>query len=131
MEWKTILINSNNIETTNGNSTLIKMPNNSEYSGYKFWHPSKLIRSKGKGNWSFSLSYTNEFEFKIFKNGNGKYNKFEKIDQLTISSKDIEYYFEKMNTKISDDLKSSKIFLKVQETTPISDKVEIVNDLKK
>lgn len=55
MEWKNINISKNNIDTETARSVLIKMPHNSEYDGYKFWHPSKLVRN-GRNSNSVSIN---------------------------------------------------------------------------
>lgn len=64
--WKNIEINIQNIETDIGKATFIKMPNKSKYAGYKFWHPSKLIRY-GSNSYARTISYTDEWTFKLFK----------------------------------------------------------------
>ena len=46
--WKKINIVENNIEAITNKAYLIKMPNNSNYKGYKFWHTDKLIKKDGK-----------------------------------------------------------------------------------
>lgn len=99
MEWKNININIQNIETDTGKATLIKMPNNSDYAGYSFWHPSKLIR-RGKHSYAKSLGYTDEFTFQLKKYGNGKYNKFDVIKEIEISVKEFEETFGVMDENI-------------------------------
>lgn len=97
MSWKNIQINIQNIQTETGTTTLIKMPNNSKYSGYKFWHPSKLIRN-GNNSYAISLGYTDEFTFKLKKFGNGKWNKFDVIDEIEISVEEFEEAFNCMES---------------------------------
>lgn len=87
--WKNIEINLQNIETNTGKATLIKMPNNSDYAGYKFWHPSKLVRY-GSNSYARSIGYTDNFTFKLFKNGKGKYNKLDVIDEIEIDAEEFE-----------------------------------------
>ena len=90
--WKNIEINLQNIEKDTGKATLIKMPNNSDYAGYKFWHPSKLVRY-GSNSYARSIGYTDSFTFKLFKNGKGKYNKFDVIDEVEIDAEEFEEAF--------------------------------------
>lgn len=100
MSWKNININKQNIETETGRAVLIKMPNNSDYAGFKFWHPAKCVR-EGKHSYAASLGYTDEFTFKLFKNGNGKYNKYEVIEEIEIGVEEFEEAFGIMNENIS------------------------------
>lgn len=95
MNWKNIYISKNNIETETARAVLIKMPNKSDYASYIFWHPAKLVRESRGGK--VSIGYTDDFKFKIFKNGNGKYNRFDKIDEKEISAEEIEEAFGAMN----------------------------------
>ena len=77
--WKKVQINRQNIQAETARAVLIKMPKN---SGYVFWHPSNLVR-EGKNSNALSLSYTNEFIFRLMKYGSGQYNKYEIIDVLS------------------------------------------------
>ena len=126
MEWNKIYFNSQNIEHETAKATLIKMPNKSEYAGYMFWHPSKLIQEEGgKGYWQ-SFSYTDEWNFKIFK-GNGQYRK-----EIQLDSRDIEEAFgivdEEIGTRKTNDKKS---YLEVTEPKPIDKEVEVDEELKR
>lgn len=100
MNWKNININRQNIETETCKAVLVKMPHNSDYDGYKFWHPSKLVRS-GRNSNSKSISYTDDFTFKLFKNGRGKYNRFDKTDEIEIGVDEFEEAFGVMDENIT------------------------------
>ena len=125
--WKNIEINIQNIETDTGKATLIKMPNKSKYAGYKFWHPSKLVRY-GSNSYARSIGYTDEFTFKLFKNGNGKYNKFNVIDTIEIDVEEFEEAFDCMSdcTRV----KSNETYLIVKEPEKVEKEIEIEEELK-
>ena len=89
MEWKSVIANSNLIEASTERSVLIKLPK----SEFKFWHPQKLCKTSGKNSYRLSISYKDEFEFKMFKTGKGKYNSREKIEEKTMSVAEFETYF--------------------------------------
>lgn len=125
--WKNIEINIQNIETDTGKATLIKMPNKSRYAGYKFWHPSKLI-GYGSNSYARSIGYTDEFKFKLFKFGNGKYNKFDVIDEKEISVEEFEEAFECMSNCTR--AKSDETYLIVKEPEKIEKEIEIEEELK-
>lgn len=84
--WKNIIINENQIETTTERSALVKVPN----SDWKFWHPLKCLHSNGN---QYSLGYTDNFTFRLFKNGNGRHNKFEKVAEKEVGADEIEELF--------------------------------------
>ena len=127
MEWKSIEINKQNIENETSKAILIKMPNKSKYADYKFWHPSKLVRY-GSNSYSRRISYNDEFTFKLKKFGNGKYNKFDVIDEKEISVEEFELAFECMEdcTKAKKD----DTYLVVEEPEKIEKEIEIEESLK-
>lgn len=88
-EWKTIEANSNLIQHDTGKAVLIKVPN----SEFKFWHPAKCVRTSGKSGYRLSISYTDSFDFKLFRSGKGRYNKSEKIEEKTVTSSELESMF--------------------------------------
>ena len=87
--WKNIVINSNNVVTATDKAVLIKIPR----SKLKFWHPAKLVRYKGKNNYLISIGYTDDFNFKLFRNGEGRHNQKEIIEELHLSAQEFEEYF--------------------------------------
>ena len=125
--WKNIKINIQNIETDTGKAALIKMPNKSRYAGYKFWHPSKLVRY-GSNRYARSIGYTDEFTFKLFKNGNGKYNKFDVIDEIEIDVEEFEEAFDCMSDCTR--AKSDETYLIVKEPEKVEKEIEIEEELK-
>jgi len=96
-EWKNILIHDNQIVYETGSAMLIKCPNNSEYKGYKYWHPSKCIHYTKRDN-ILSLGYTDEFVFHLKKYGNGKYNQREIINEIDLDVEEFEEMY-----KVGDD----------------------------
>ena len=98
--WKTININRQNIRTGTGKAVLIACPHASDYNGYCFWHPSKLIR-EGRHRNAVSMSYTEEFTFRLIKYGKGRYNQYDVIDEVTVAADEIEEIFRVMDENIS------------------------------
>lgn len=120
--WKTIQFNKQNIEYDTGAAVLIKLPNRSNYKGYKFWHPAKLVREMRKGNGYFlTLSYTDEFVFKVFKtNKNGI-----RIDSIEFTG---DVLSEEFNQLVEDDNES---YLEITEPVKVDRKVEIIKELER
>lgn len=77
--WHKVYFNSQNIEHETAKATLIKMPNKSEYAGYKFWHPAKLVRGEGGKGYHMSFSFAEDFEFTLRKYGQNRQVTAEKI----------------------------------------------------
>ena len=126
--WKNIEINIQNIEHDTGKATLIKMPNKSRYAGYKFWHPSKLIRS-GSNSYAARLGYTDEFTFKLKKYGNGKYNSNEIIDEIEIDAETFEEVFECM-ADCTRAKQEEETYLIVEEPEKVDMEISIDDELK-
>lgn len=128
--WKTINFNIQNIEYTTYNATLITMPKKSKYAGFKFWHPSKLVRDNGGKGYFKSFSYTDQFEFKLFKNGNGKYNGHEIIDEIILTPKEIEEAFDITNKNIdSANNQNKETFVEVKKPNKINVEVDVNEEL--
>jgi len=92
--WIKVTVNVQNIKAETEKAVLIAMPHSSDFDGFEFWHPKKLVRQCkiGKG-WNYSMSFTDEFEFRLKKMGQGKYNKSEVIAEQTILAEDIKEAF--------------------------------------
>lgn len=90
--WHSLNINKNNIKAETGKAVLIACPHKSEFDGYAFWHPAKLVRS-GRHSAAVSFSYTETFDFRLKKYGKGKYNKREVLDEVVVGYKEIEEIF--------------------------------------
>jgi hypothetical protein len=121
--WKKINIVENNIEAITNKAYLIKMPNNSNYKGYKFWHTDKLIKKDGK---IYKLIYNDDFVFKLIKYGAGKYNFKDIVKEVHINSLELEAQFE----QIIESLKSTKddSYLIVKEPKKVDKKVTIKDE---
>lgn len=94
--WKNIYINTNLLQNFTSKSYLFKLPKTSKYAGYLFWHPDKCVHSVYGREDVLSIGYTDDFTFKIFKQGKN----FNKLDEKTITVKDFEEIFEKMDSNI-------------------------------
>ena len=97
--WKQININKQQIIANCDNAVLIKMPHNSDYDNYSFWHPTKLIKD-GKNKNAHVVLYTDEFLFHLIKYGKGKWNKRQVLDRITIKAYEFETAFETINKNI-------------------------------
>lgn len=126
--WKQININRQNIKTECEKAVLIQMPHNSDYDGYCFWHPSKLVRD-GRNKNAISIGYTEEFEFKLIKYGKGKYNQKTILDEKKIDVEEFEASFGTMNDNIVVPKKDAESYLKVEEPKKLERKINVVEEL--
>ena len=89
-EWQSVTIRSNQIKYNTGRAILVKCPNGSEYAGYCFFHPAKLIRRNYRNQSEYSLSFTDNFEFHLEKKGQGRYNFKDVIAEATLSASELK-----------------------------------------
>lgn len=94
MCWKNFEISGNQVELSTEKATLIKC-DQKKWKNYHFWVPTKIVHQKRNG-WFFSVGYTSEFEYNVFKNGQGKYNQKEKIDEFSVRGDEILEYLAKV-----------------------------------
>lgn len=80
--WEKITINSNCVKAQTDKAILIKIPKEDLF----FWHPTKCVRFSGKNNYLVTFSFTDDFIFKVFKTGNGRYNSFDKVGEESFSA---------------------------------------------
>jgi hypothetical protein len=122
--WKNLYINTQNIETETEKSVLINMPKKSEYSGFSFWHPRKLVRNAGHKGYRVSIGYTDDFKFNLKRYG--KNNNV--LQELSLTAKEMELALN--NEQLSQDVEE-KITHHVHtpEKLSLSNKLEVKNEL--
>lgn len=120
-KWKKIRILIQNVVYVSDRSVLIAMPHRSDYDGFKFWHPLKITEIEDE-EMPIEILYTDEFVFRLFKNGKGKYNYKEVIDRVEVKASDIEDAF-------NHDAPLSEFELHVPEKLQ-AEKVEVLEELR-
>ena len=120
--WHKVYFNSQNIEHDTAKAVLIKMPNKSEYAGYKFWHPTKLVREEGGKGYHMSFSFTEEFQFTIRKCGQNRKVTAEKI----IGWDEMLEAFEQVNEQICG---HEEAYLEVAEPDKVDRTVKVREEL--
>lgn len=123
MKWRSFTVSTNNIEVSAAKAVLIKMPHKSDYDGFVFWHPAKLVR-EGDYLYSKKVSYTDDFEFRLFKKGNGRFNYNTKIAEKTISAAEMRNAMKMMEITKLDPYELHKPEIK----EPV--KADVLEDLK-
>ena len=136
--WYKINFNALNIEYETEKSTLIKMPRNSNYPCYCFWHPKKLVRENeiGKG-YFLTFSFDETFKFKLQKFSNSKFKK-ELLDEVMLDYEEIRNEFAVGNEtieeiekqKVEDNIITTEIKVFVPEKKEVGE-VEINDEFKR
>lgn len=99
-EWMNFNINTSQVEHETGRAYLVKMPHNSDYNGYKFWIGAKLVHSGRHGS-ALSLGVLPDMEFRLFKNGQGRYNQRDIVAETTLSGDELAEQFGTTDANIS------------------------------
>lgn len=120
--WHKVYFNSQNIEHDTAKAVLIKMPSKSEYAGYKFWHPTKLVREEGGKGYHMSFSFTEKFQFVIRKYGQNRQVTAEKI----IGWDEMLEAFEQVNEQICG---HEETYLEVAEPDKVDKTVKVREEL--
>ena len=120
--WHKVYFNSQNIEHDTAKAVLIKMPNKSEYAGYKFWHPTRLVREEGGKGYHMSFTFTEEFQFTIRKYGQNRQVTAEKI----IGWDEMLKAFEQVNEQICG---HEETYLEVAEPDKVNKTVKVREEL--
>lgn len=120
--WQKVYFNSQNIEHETAKAVLVKMPNKSEYAGYKFWHPSKLVREEGGKGYHMSFSFTEEFEFTLRKYGKNRQITAEEV----IGCTEMLEAFEQVNEQIYG---HEEAYLEVAEPDKVDRTVKVREEL--
>ena len=129
MNWKNININKQNIKAETNKSVLISMPHKSKYNGFDFWHSAKLIRA-GRHSNAISVGYTDDFKFKLYKYGKGRYNSRDVIEEIEINVDEFEKAFGVTDENIVASKKDTDSYLIVKEPEKVNINITINEDLK-
>jgi hypothetical protein len=122
--WKNLFINVQNIETETEKSVLINMPKKSEYSGFLFWHPKKLVSNAGHKGYRISIGYTDDFKFNLKRYG--KNNNV--LQELVLNAQEMEValHNEQLSQDVEEKIKST---VHTPEKLSLSNKLEVENEL--
>ena len=85
-EWKNLYIDRACIRAVTDRSVLVSLPRYSEYRGFTFWHPKKLVTGEYD---KAVLRYNDEFVFRLQKREKNKDGQWETVDQATLSGDEI------------------------------------------
>ncbi|WP_394265433.1 hypothetical protein [Bergeyella zoohelcum] len=118
------------------------MPNRSQYKGYAFWHPKKLVRLQGGKGYHLTFSFTEDFEFRVILYGQGRFNGNTIIRQEYLTPNEMREAFGVVDKEINRAVEQETLKIIEKETVEVEithhepEKIEPVNnniikDLKK
>ena len=84
--WKGIAINESLILRKTERSALIAMPRFSDYNGYTFWYPLKLVRREYG---IVSLRYTYDFQFRLQKHKKTRKGQWKLVDEVMLTAEEM------------------------------------------
>lgn len=116
--WEEIIINTQNIVAETDKAVLIKAPHKSIYDGFSFWHPKKLVKDAGGKGFFKKVVFNTDNTFCLKKYGNGKFNRTQVLEEISISSLEFKAAFE--NEAIQKDSEQSNAsYVKVDEPSKV------------
>ena len=140
--WNKIFFNAQSIQGETSSSVLIKMPNSSQYNGWCFWHPRKLVREQGGKGYHLSFSFSDEWAFNLKLYGRGKYNRQDIIREITLNVTEMKECYNVVNENVNDFvametekiIKEETVFTEIErhipeKINPLGD--NIIEDIKK
>ena len=112
--WSKIFFNAQSIQRETSSAVLIQMPNRSEYAGYSFWHPRKLVREQGGNGYHLTFSFTEDWTFKLKKYGQGRHNFKDVIRETEIDVAQMKDAFGVVDKNVNDfvEMETDKLFEK-------------------
>lgn len=115
--WTKIFFNTQNIQSDTGRSVLIKMPNKSQYNGWVFWHPKKLVREQGGKGYHSAFSFTEDWIFKVKLYGKGRYNSKDVIREVELEASEMKEIWGIVDENVNEfvQLETEKIIEKETE----------------
>lgn len=117
--WHKLFFNLNNVKGETARATVIQLPNRSDFKGCTVFHPTKLVREEGHNGYLLSMSFTDDWEWKVYKNR-------EQIGVL--DADDMVEIFD--NPQLGEPTKGDS-FLEITEPTKINEVVEVDESLKR
>ncbi|EKB56610.1 hypothetical protein HMPREF9699_01339 [Bergeyella zoohelcum ATCC 43767] len=132
--WDKIFINSQNIISETDRAFLIKMPNRSQYKGYAFWHPKKLVRLQGGKGYHITFSFTEDFEFRVILYGQGRFNSKTIIRQEYLTPNEMREAFGVVDKEVNRAVEQETLKIIEKETVEVEithhepERVETISD---
>lgn len=98
--WLKINVQDTQLVRRGKSSLLIKMNSNSDFCGYCFWHPAKLVRPDSVPC-TYSLSFTDDWVFNLVEYGKGMHNRSEITAEMQIPADQMLAAFEAQSSAIN------------------------------
>ena len=125
-EWRTIEVNIQNIAVETGKAVLINCPHKSDWDGFSFWHPAKLVRD-GSNSYAAKLSYTDEWSFVMKRHNKNR----QVIAEKTLTVEEFEKVFGVMNENIRAPKQKDEFEVHVPAVIPDTGEIAADESLKR
>lgn len=125
-KFLSVNINKNQIGTATGRAYLIKMPHNSDYDGFTFWFPQKLV-DEGRHDEALRLCIPVSFNFHLKKTSA---KTFKTLDEAELNAYELVEQFRQTDESIQGaDIARRTEVERVEAPTVKVDSVEVPEDL--